>query len=149
MMLRWVLLAALLAQVPTLDSVDKVAEAELERDRLRLRDRGPKSGIFTIIARFGDGQPARGYISCDGMWCKYGGGEPVPGEIEPDYCAQNLPFKTDSRGACVFNPPLYWMNDDENGWMTCHATSGLRSGKLSFTPYNGGVYIITIPGVRP
>jgi hypothetical protein len=114
---------------------------QLEQEYIRAQPGGPESMLITVFARFGDGAPARGYISCEGTWCKYD---------EQEYCATSLPFKTDSRGACAFNPGFEWLGDDgHSGYMTCHATSGPRSGKLTFRVEDGGRYVITIPGPRP
>jgi hypothetical protein len=133
--MRYLLLLTLLyAQVPAAP-VD-----ELEQDRLRAQSGSPRTMLITVKAQYGDGTPARGYINCDRVWCK---------SDEQQYCASNLPFATDSRGACGFNPSFEWGIDEQDGGygpMICRATSGTRSGMLIFMPVDGSSYIITIPG---
>ena len=111
-------------------------EEELEQARGRLYG-GPASLLVSVQAQYGDGTPARGQIACDGLWCKFD---------EVQYCASNLPFQTDSRGVCIFNPSLDYLSDGDP--MVCRATVGTRSGTLTFSPVSGGLYVITIPGTR-
>jgi hypothetical protein len=149
-MIKYLLLTSLLF------SQDPSTTVREWRQALEAKERHtPKKAMFTLVAQYGDGTPAHGYINCDGGWCKHGGGVPDAKEQEPEACAPNMPFKTDARGACVFNPPYYWLEsaggDDEDrpGPFTCYAQAGLRAGKLTFYPSDGGTYIITIPGSRP
>ena len=105
-----------------------------------------RSMMFTVIAQFQDGTPATGEIFCSGYWMKYQDTEWVDGEPREPESILNLPFRTDSRGAAIFNPRLdYYV---EEGYEECYALSGARSGKLTFTPRDGGVFYITIPGVK-
>lgn len=130
-MIRHTLLLLLLySQVPV-----QTPEEELDEARQRLVD-GPRTMLITVRAQYGDGTPARGYIHCDGTWCKFD---------ERPICGQNLPFATDSRGACGFNPSYEYLEEG----MVCHATAGTRSGSLAFTPETGKTYIILIPGDSP
>lgn len=112
-------------------------DEQLELDRLRAGRYGTRTGMITVIAQFSDGSPARGTINCNGYWCKFD---------EQQYCGPNLPFVTDSRGACIFNPGIEDFDEDVVEPTTCYATSGTRSGRLSFRPINGSTYVITIPG---
>jgi len=116
----------------------QIDHQSLEKERLRAEYK-PYSllWMFTLIAQYPDGTPARGWTNCNEVWCKYD---------EVEQCARNLPFKTDGRGAAIFNPPGSWFIDEDASTLTCYTTAGLRSGKLSFMPYDGGVFYITIPG---
>lgn len=159
LLLQTLPLIVLFSQMPDLS---EQAKRDLERDKRLALGTPSRTNLImiTVIASYGDGTPVRrGYINCDGHWCKYGGGPTPeyiePGEpTEPDLCGMNFPFRTDSRGACIFNPPTYWTSDgrsddDSAGPMTCYAQAGVRAGKQTFYPYNGGVYRITIPGPAP
>jgi hypothetical protein len=160
MMLKYLLLGTLLAAqaVPMTDNeyfeyrkARLEAEEQLEREWKLSQAGRARNLMFTLVARYGDGTPAQGYISCDGLWCKYGGGKPSPTGQEPELCAQSLPFRTDTRGACIFNPSYNDTIDDEGEAIqfVCRATAGTRSGKLTFYPSDGGVHVITIPGEHP
>ena len=137
----------LLSQDATVTDVgpfeQEIVDMELEEARRRLYGDGPSTMLFVVRARFGDGTPARGYISCDGVWCKHD---------ETEYCEPSLPFKTDARGTCVFSPTRAWMAEDEWGdlrSLTCRAFVGTRFGLVTFTPHDGSVHHITIPGSPP
>ena len=142
MIAKYLLLGALLfAQDPSISDYE-AGQRELEQARLRTLSPRHHRLMITVVAQYGDGTPARGYIACDGVWCKY--------SDEDERCEQNLPFKTDSRGVCLFNPTPEWLtaNSDSDTWsMTCHASDGARTGMLSFTPVDGGIFLITVPGV--
>ncbi len=142
-MLRMLLLAALLySQVH--------ADVDLERERRAALPSAPRTIMLVVKAEYPDGRPARGYINCDGIWCKYGGRLPGPvddGEnTEPDACLPNYPFKTDARGACVFNPSHDWLTQDgEDTQMRCTAAVGLKRASITFYPVDGKVYTIVVP----
>jgi hypothetical protein len=137
----------LLSQDPTVTDVDpcaqETANAEVEDAWRRLSTEGPRTVLFVVRASFGDGTPARGYISCDGIWCKHD---------ETEYCESSLPFKTDARGTCVFSPTQAWLTDEdteEPRSLTCRAFVGIRFGLVTFVPRDGHVYVIAIPGSPP
>lgn len=96
------LLLALVSQQP-----DEIRELQL--DQLRTHDNRPIMELISVQAVHEDGSPARGTISCDGLWQKFD---------EKPTSAWNYPFKTDSRGVAVFNPWI-GMFDDRDGQMHC------------------------------
>ena len=132
----------------------QIDHEEKERSRL-VSEYGTFSNfmLFTVIAQYQDGTPARGYIYCSGYWVKFQEDEwdAKLKKMVPPKAMLNQPFVTDSRGAAGFNPSKTHYSgtdgdDDYTSTETCHATAGLRSGKLTFTPRDGGVFVITIPG---
>lgn len=141
-MIRTLILVLLLYSQEPVGIVDEAAiRKELEEARKRIYPTYSLVWMITLVAQFQDGTPARGYINCNGSWYKFD-------EAPDEYSGNNRPFKTDSRGACIFNPSASWFDggDDDIGNMTCYAQSGARSGKLTFRPHDGGTFIITIPG---
>lgn len=167
-MLKYLLLGVLLySQSPTMTSEeayqwqkDRLAEKEeAEESRKRALRRGSSLMTFKVVAQYQDGSPARGYVHCSGPWYKYQEDEwsnALQKMVEPR-AYPNLPFKTDSRGVAFFHPSfnhyVETIDDDASDYFyraeTCHATAGVRSGKLTFTVQDDGTYVITIPGSGP
>ena len=83
---------------------------------------GTPYAMFVVIATHEDGRPVRGTIACTGGWFKYA-------DEEKKTISWALPFRTDSRGAAVFNPRY-----DDDYFMSCWATADTGEyGKVSFT----------------
>lgn len=123
---------------------DVILELEIaRRNAERLRPSTTMKMVFTVIAQHADGSPARGTIACDGEWFKMGAGEQdKAGEL-----VWALPFRTDSRGATIFNPWATDYNDSEGNWFftTCRArTKDGKTGVVNFQPEDAGVYVVTV-----
>ncbi len=106
------LLGVLFAQAPEPFTV--------EEELYRLQHQGPANHVVTMIATHVDGSPLRGYIQCGGYWTKHVDEDTTIG-------APNLPFKTDSRGAVIFNPGI------EDTWIFCFAEDGEYAGETLLT----------------
>lgn len=111
----------------------QVGEPDLKTERLRTRT-GTPFGMFVAIAQNEDGTPAIGNIACSGDWYKYvDSKEKIPAQWA-------LPFRTDSRGAAVFNP---WYDDDY--YLTCWAASDKgKTGRLYFMLEPGATQYIVV-----
>jgi len=101
---------------------------DLERERLSTGNGSPLA-MITVIARYEDGSPVRGEISCSGNWFKHEDGD-------PQFSGPALPFRTDSRGAVILNPHL------DDAWIVCWCEQDGQSGKVlvSFDDVPTGVY---------
>jgi hypothetical protein len=89
---------ALLALLLYASSVDDV---DLEWEEKRTHQSQTEHWMITLVAQHADGSPARGTISCEGEWWKHGDD---PEGDDPGQLINWQPFKTDSRGAVIFNP---------------------------------------------
>ena len=76
--------------------------------------------MATIIARYPDGTPVKGFIFCDGYWFKYA-------DEHNRIQGHSLQFRTDSRGAIIMNPSVA---DDV---LTCYCEVGSLSGQVTVT----------------
>lgn len=83
--------------------------ANLQRERYAAQDVHTFMDMVSVQAVHEDGTPARGSISCEGLWTKYD---------ERIVAEWNLPFVTDSRGVSIFNP---WIGEYTDDVMTCSA----------------------------
>ena len=92
-------------------------EPNLEQDYAQTLD-GSALAMVTVMARYPDGRPVRGYIQCSGNWFKHQDG---PINLE----AQSMPFRTDSRGAVILNPHL----SDE--WLICWCEQDGMTGHVT------------------
>jgi len=145
MIKKWLsglLLSALALQDGSPSGLPDLLRKQLEEERV-VAEYGsfPVTGMFVLIARYQDGTPtSKCWISCDGNWCKYD---------ERQVCASGLPFRADSRGAAIFNPSTLDLEGENNVPFSCYANDGKRVGKITFTPYDGGIFYITVPGAHP
>jgi hypothetical protein len=90
-----------------------------------------------LVAVHRDGTPARGTIACDGLWVKHADEDKDENYQEWDF---RLPFRTDSRGAVVFNPTPDMLGDR----LTCYAESKGLSGTLTLFIRDGETYSIIV-----
>ena len=105
---------------------------DLAHEERRLM-RGSPLAMLTIVARYQDGTPFRGFISCSGEWFKHS-------DEETSLTGPSLPFRTDSRGAVILNPHT------TDGWIICWATDNGLSGRVtaSFEDEPTGVFEIVL-----
>lgn len=86
--MRTILIVALLMQEP-----------DLIKDYQHAYGNGSELAMVTLIARYPDGSPVRGFIRCAGTWFKHADEERI-------FYGPELPFQTDSRGAVIMNPSV-------------------------------------------
>ncbi len=114
-LLRSFLIAVLLAQLPDYDP-------QLERERFAAEGTPSIMVMVRLTAVHTDGSPARGSISCSGIWRKYD---------ETEIGGGGLPFATDSTGSIILNP---WIGDYEDDPLTCTALDKHgHQGSIRFT----------------
>jgi hypothetical protein len=104
------LLVTLLAQVDS----SPIPSIELEKKSMY---NIPNNHIVTVVGKFSDGRPAaKAKVYCDGGWYRHSDWR------ENRNFGDQLGFRTDSRGAAIFNP----LATDEQ--LVCHVEKDGKKG---------------------
>jgi hypothetical protein len=113
----------------------QTAEPDLIAERRATLRSSTPHAMITVVATWADGSPVnKGWISCDGNWFKYAD------EVDEQITEFGLWFKTDARGAAIFNPAA--TVDDYA--IKCRARKDGKTGEATIWIEDSKVYHIVI-----